>query len=291
MARINVEDSLFKSKRFLNLVIKTGDVDRALGAMVRAWALAQKFWLSPSQLIPREAWDKEELHPGIIECGLAEERDQGVYVSGSKEQFGWLEQRSEAGKKPKAKSKGKPRKRPIATDNDRVSDGNGSKPLSLSLSPSPSHSLSSVSISISEEEKPSPGASRPVAGKSVVSTKETWDAYCEAYSRRYKTAPVRNASVNGMLAQLVKRLGTEEAPLVAAFYLTHNDQFYVRSLHPVGLMLRDAEKLRTEWKTGRRVTTAAARQIDRKQATFDAFAPLIAEAEERECREKEASRG
>lgn len=102
-------------------------------------------------------------------------------------------------------------------------------------------------------------------------TRATWEAYADAYSIRYHTDPVRNATVNSQLAQFVKRLGEGEAPSVAAFYLTHNDQFYVRSMHPVGLMLRDAEKLRTEWATRRQVTSTAARGVDRAQATMDAF--------------------
>ena len=90
----------------------------------------------------------------------------------------------------------------------------------------------------------------------------TWEAYREAYSRRYGIAPIRNASVNARIAQFVSRIGVEESPLVAAFYLTHNDAVYVRAMHPVGLLLRDAEKLRTEWATGRKMTGDRARNAE-----------------------------
>ncbi|MHB8408949.1 MAG: hypothetical protein ACYDHY_12800 [Acidiferrobacterales bacterium] len=109
-----------------------------------------------------------------------------------------------------------------------------------------------------------------------------WRAYVAAYRRRYQIDPVRNAKVNGQIAHLVARLGAEEAPLVAEFYLAHNRHLYIASGHCVDLLLRDAEKLRTEWITGRMVTETRARQMDRKQTTFNAFEALIAEAEQNE---------
>lgn len=105
-----------------------------------------------------------------------------------------------------------------------------------------------------------------------------WEAYSSAYTMRYGTPPVRNARVNGQLAEFVKRLGAEEAPRVAVFYLTHNRAAYVRSQHAVGLMLADAEGLRTEWATSRSVSDTEARQADRTMATGNAFAPLIEQA-------------
>ena len=85
------------------------------------------------------------------------------------------------------------------------------------------------------------------------------------------------------MAQLVARLGAQEAPHVAAFYVGHSAQFYVRDMHSVGLLLRDAEKLRTEWATNRHMTTTKAQQVDRTATNGNAFQALIqaAEAEER----------
>lgn len=106
--------------------------------------------------------------------------------------------------------------------------------------------------------------------------RETWAAYAQAYSSRYSVPPVRNAKVNGMVARLVERLGAE-APAVAGHYLTNNSQFYVQSAHCVDLLLRDAEKLRTEWATGRRTTNGQARQLDSTQTTFNVFSKIIEE--------------
>lgn len=128
------------------------------------------------------------------------------------------------------------------------------------------------------EDKP-PKAKK---AKEPAPTNEVWQAYAEAYRIRYKADPIRNAMVNGQLAQLVGRLGADEAPAVAEFYLTHKNRFYVEKMHPVGLLLSDAEKLRTEWATGRQVTATQANQADKTQANFNAFAPLIAEAQAKE---------
>jgi hypothetical protein len=91
---------------------------------------------------------------------------------------------------------------------------------------------------------------RARATKALAPTADTWEAYRSAYAERYKVDPARNANVNGKVSQFVARIGAEEAPAIAAFYVRHQEPFYVRSMHTVGLLLRDAEKLRTEWKTG-----------------------------------------
>jgi hypothetical protein len=80
----------------------------------------------------------------------------------------------------------------------------------------------------------------------------TWLAYASAYKLRYGTFPVRNAKVNALLTQFIRRIPQEEAPRVAEFYLKHEGKLYVSSAHCVELMLRDSEKLRMEWATGRR---------------------------------------
>ena len=78
-----------------------------------------------------------------------------------------------------------------------------------------------------------------------------WDAYSGEYQRRYGIEPVRNKKTNALLCQLVDRLGAEDAPRVAAFYVRHPKPVYVSNRHPATLLLRDAEGLRTECFTGR----------------------------------------
>lgn len=100
---------------------------------------------------------------------------------------------------------------------------------------------------------------------------DTWKAYSDAFYARYETEPVRNAKVNGQIAQLVARLGADEAPQVARFYLGHNDAYYVRKAHSIDCLLSDAEKLRMEWATNRRITGAKAKQVENTQANLDSM--------------------
>ena len=113
----------------------------------------------------------------------------------------------------------------------------------------------------------------PVASQKTplqIACSETWEAYSLAYANRYGPAPVRNLKVSSQVKQFVQRIGFEESPLVAAFYVGHANAFYVRKSHDFGSLLADAEKLRMEWATGRMVTASGAQQVDRTQSNFNA---------------------
>jgi hypothetical protein len=101
VARINIEDSLFKDLAFTDLVIKLQCRTLALGAVMEAFMLAQKWYLDEAhgRLIPADQWARFRFGGAVLECGLAEAREGGIYVRGSDEQFKWLLQRQVAGKK------------------------------------------------------------------------------------------------------------------------------------------------------------------------------------------------
>lgn len=105
---------------------------------------------------------------------------------------------------------------------------------------------------------------------------QVWNAYADAYAARYRERPVRNASVNSQIINLVKRLGSE-APQVATFYLSHNDAFYIKKRHPMKLLLADAEGLRTQWKTGTKATTLEARSAEQRDGLHEQYKRLIGE--------------
>ena len=107
-------------------------------------------------------------------------------------------------------------------------------------------------------------------------TATVWAAYAVAYHDRYGVEPVRNATVNGQLVQVVKRVGAYDAPHVARYYVQSNAAYYVRNGHSVGGLLHDAEKLRTEWATGSRMTETAARQADQHDAQAQVWDRLLA---------------
>lgn len=105
---------------------------------------------------------------------------------------------------------------------------------------------------------------RKVAKKTVSASAPAWEAYKESYMKRYGQEPVRNATVNGQLANLVKRLGAE-TPEVLKFYVEHSDSFYMKKVHAIGIALRDAESLRTQWKNRRAITSAEVKQKENQQ--------------------------
>jgi len=105
----------------------------------------------------------------------------------------------------------------------------------------------------------------------VVKSAATWEAYAGAYRTRYRVDPVRNRSVSAMLCKVVDKLGGEEAPLVASFYVTHRSSWYAEKMHPVNLLLQDAEKLRTEWATGRQALS----RFDRPKAQPKSLVELL----------------
>lgn len=138
------------------------------------------------------------------------------------------------------------------------------------------------SLSDAPLSEDAPKQKKQVAKKEPTPSAETWKAYATAYHSRYRVTPVRNATVNGQLKNLVARLGADEAPQVAAWYVGHQNQFYVGGGHSVGLLLRDCEKLRTQWATGKQVTATQAIQADKTQTNLSSFSALLNEARERE---------
>jgi hypothetical protein len=103
-----------------------------------------------------------------------------------------------------------------------------------------------------------------------------WESYAVAYERRYRAAPVRNAKANALCKQLASRLPVEEGPPVAAFYLSMADAFYARGLHPLDLLVRDAEQIRTRWATGNRTTQVDAREREQQDYNVRSMKTFIA---------------
>ena len=87
-------------------------------------------------------------------------------------------------------------------------------------------------------------------GESTKSHK-TWVAYAIAYHGRYKDWPLWNASVAGQISQFIDKVGAERAPRIAVHYVRRvEEKFISDQLHPVGLLLRDAQKWSTQQQTG-----------------------------------------
>lgn len=110
----------------------------------------------------------------------------------------------------------------------------------------------------------------------------TWEAYGEAYRARYGIDPVRNAKVNSQIKQLVLRLGGTESPDVAAYFVSINDAYYIRRAHELGILISNAEGIRTQWATGRQMNGTTARQLEQTQANINAAQEAAARIRARE---------
>lgn len=161
VARINIEDSLYQEQGWFDLLIATKSADTALGALVRAFTVAQKYWVpeKPKGMaveqwlqncrkgIPLSEWKKQRLNDAIIEVGLAKLKDDAVFVAGSEKQFQWLFTKYENGNKG-----GRPKnpKNPGGSEPENKKPG-GSKNLenktgSNPLTPTPTPTLNTTTI-------------------------------------------------------------------------------------------------------------------------------------------------
>lgn len=180
MARINVEDSIYRDPRFLQLAMKLGgDMDRALGGLVRAWDLAQRWYLrTPDKMIPLSEWNDRQIPQAIVEVGLAEIIQDRVRVKGSDEQFRWLIQKSEAGRK----NKGKSRERILADDS-----GTSRIESSPSPSPPPSPSISKAAEGVLTTSPLTLGFKDEALVKLLIArgvSQVQWDAWVRVYTNR-----------------------------------------------------------------------------------------------------------
>lgn len=108
-----------------------------------------------------------------------------------------------------------------------------------------------------------------------------WQAYCQAYIGRYGVEPLRNAKLNGQIAQFVRLVGADDAPQLAAYYLRHNNGFFVQRRHDFGLLLQSAQQIRTDWLRGEQMTGTAARQAESAQSNFETMNRVLAERQAR----------
>jgi hypothetical protein len=105
--------------------------------------------------------------------------------------------------------------------------------------------------------------------------KETLRSYGYAYESRYGTDPVVNAKLRSQIREFVKRIGQEEAPKVAAFFLKCDDAFFARMRHSFDVLLKQAEAITSRFRTNAVSTDAAVRGA---QSGFDRNSAMVYEA-------------
>ena len=142
---------------------------------------------------------------------------------------------------------------------------NGSSPEQHE--PPPNHKP----ITINQEPSISSASASRTAPKTVdksVSEKPSstvWASYALAYSTRYGSEPPRNAKVNAHCKQLIDRVGAEDAPRLAAWYVKNeNLPFYVSRGHPMDSLVKDCEGMLVRMRNGQAMTTREAVDVDRR---------------------------
>ena len=104
----------------------------------------------------------------------------------------------------------------------------------------------------------------------------TWKAYAAAYRDRYGVLPAANAKTRGQAANLVRMVGADLAPGLAAYYLTHNGGFFVQCRHDFGLLLKSYQQILTDMLRGEQMTAARARQTENTQSNLETAKRVLA---------------
>lgn len=265
MARMNLEDQFWLD--VMDIINQVGDQDKAIGNAIRFLKFAQEKH-KQGKLVSEEDFKAKGFSEALIPI-FAKRTPSGIQANGADKHFAWLNQKIEAGRaggkksaQRKRDSKGRLLKKEDTSSKIHQAKPNGHQPsISISSSISSSNSTSQDSFAgVIENDDPPPRELVSPDGSSP--TAITWRSYKAAYERRWGNAPPWNAKTAGQLKSFVARIPSQDAPTVAEFYLTHNDRYYVKAMHPVGLLLRDAEKLYTEWKTNRKVTDQEAKSAE-----------------------------
>lgn len=267
MARINVEDSLFRDNRFLKLTIKTGSVPLALGLLIQAWIVAQKFYLTDSQTIPLDHWKAQELSDLLIEVGLAEIVGDGVRMKGAEAQFGWLKHRAEAGRKggqTKAKNKAESKAKTSQAKSSKPKQTQASSSFSFSYSSSSSNSDSKYLSSKGEgtastdvDGAPSGGLVKSPIGLFVAN-------YVNAYQLRYgmTARPPLSGKVQGQIKRFLSEVPLERACDMIQVYCQMQDKWFETKCHDFGTFIENQAKIALALDTGKNPSDQKNKDID-----------------------------
>ena len=123
-------------------------------------------------------------------------------------------------------------------------------------------------------DKP-PMTAKPKRNTPNPANAETWEAYRAAYLQAYGVEPLRNAKVNGQIANFVKLVGEDKAPHIAAFYVSHPNQWYRTKGHDFGTLLANAQALATDWQRNTRTTSVQTRQQEKTAANMESHKGAI----------------
>lgn len=258
MARINIEDRLFRDVRWMGLITKTGCHYKALGLISSAWILAQENWIKHG-FIPKKSWPKE-LNL-LIEAELAEVNEEGgVYVKGSKRAFEWLKQRSNSGK---SKSHNKTRNlkqnnKKQLNSTERTPNGSrtATEALTLTLTPTLTHSLDHTNSNTVHSEQVADGPkNRNIKNSQLVKEK-----YFSSFKSRYGTEPVWGVKETVGANRLITSVGLDDALALAEYYPSYIEPWHVKRRHTFSILVAQAHQVLTDMRNIKHVIDSRAHE-------------------------------
>lgn len=261
MARINWEDSIYKHPMYPKLLLKVGCEYKTKGLLLSAFELAQVYWLK-HKAVPSNKWP-EDMNI-LIEFTFAEvqKRDDGVYlyVSGSKEHCGFLDSKSENGKKGGAKGgrSKSPKKLQNLKQNRKRTE---SEPKAPESEPKDSYSYS-ISISNSSSSTDSDSSTDSVNTPLGQKTKSFIAGYCERFEFKYGSRPHIQGKDAGIAKRVAKDLSKEKLLFYLDAYFAMPDAGVVKAKHPLNLFELKMNEIVVFANTGNFTTQRQAHQAD-----------------------------
>lgn len=225
MARINVEDTIWRDDRFDQLKVLLGNRAVAIGWLVVAWDLAHIwFGKTPTHLIPVSEWEKAKMPSALMETGFAELRDGGVYVRGTNDHCRYILDRKEAGRRGAAKT------------NEKL-HGKTRQTRQVTPSSSPLPLLSSVEDSSLREEAtalpatnvvglpPKKGRGSPEVGEKA---QKFIAAYASAYKAKHGGYPdeIRDGRVVGQINSWIAHYPLDRALQLVQAFMQIDDRWF-----------------------------------------------------------------
>lgn len=119
--------------------------------------------------------------------------------------------------------------------------------------------------------QPGSGTKRKPAKKNELTPASVlWSEYARIHEEMYGVPAPRNASINGMLATVARRVPEADLALLVQFFFRQTDAWYLREMHHVRCLVRDCEMLLTRMRSGVVITPGKAKQIEQTMANADA---------------------
>lgn len=260
MARINIEDSLFRDTRFLNLCVKLGSPAVALGEIVFAYIEAQKFHLK-NGAIPESVWADKRLNYAIIEVGLAEVTPKGVRIKGQDEAFKWLVSASAGG------SKKSPKKLKNLKQNNRSDFGAKTEvrpksaealtptpTLTLNLTPTPDQVTQNLKNEFNQVKPDSPMANEVIG------------LYYNLWKEKYGSKPPLTGKHFSLIKNIVKTNGVDRTSELLKAYFQMPDAYFIKRRHDVESFNGNLNQIAHFGDTGTVITNQQVRQADSQMA-------------------------